>query len=188
MKKIIFGAIILSVSLLIVAGFVQAKVGRVSGPSVSGPWDLKGDYVIDFTCTSGCSGVYTHTMDIDLMNVASSTFSGTGYYNPDHSYTWNVTGSVNDSNVAFHILYTGSNAGYTVDLTGLIAADGTMSGTATSSINQTFTWKTFSGAATREPITTTYKNHGQYVRSQENKREAAQTRIGMPVQSKGHTK
>lgn len=31
-------------------------------------------------------------------------------------------------------------------------------------------------------------NHGQYVRSQENKREAAQSRIGMPVQSKGHTK
>ena len=31
-------------------------------------------------------------------------------------------------------------------------------------------------------------NHGQYVRSQENKREVAQSRIGMPIQSKGHTK
>lgn len=34
----------------------------------------------------------------------------------------------------------------------------------------------------------TYKNHGQYVKSQEDKREAAHSRIGMPVQSKGHTK
>lgn len=32
-----------------------------------------------------------------------------------------------------------------------------------------------------------WKNHGQYVRSQKNKREAAQSRIGMPVNSKGHT-
>ncbi|KPJ55005.1 hypothetical protein AMJ47_03030 [Parcubacteria bacterium DG_72] len=34
----------------------------------------------------------------------------------------------------------------------------------------------------------TYKNHGQYVKSQENKKEAAQSRIGMPIKSKGHTK
>ena len=34
----------------------------------------------------------------------------------------------------------------------------------------------------------TYKNHGQYVRSQKNKREAAQSRIGMPAKSKGHNK
>jgi len=31
-------------------------------------------------------------------------------------------------------------------------------------------------------------NHGQYVSSQEDKQEAAQSRIGMPEQSKGHTK
>lgn len=37
-------------------------------------------------------------------------------------------------------------------------------------------------------ITREYKNHGQFVSSQENKQEAAQSRIGMPVQSKGHTK
>jgi len=33
-----------------------------------------------------------------------------------------------------------------------------------------------------------YKNHGQYVKSQEDKREAAHSRNGMPVQSNGHTK
>lgn len=32
-----------------------------------------------------------------------------------------------------------------------------------------------------------WRNHGQYVKSQKNKREAAQSRIGMPVNSKGHT-
>jgi hypothetical protein len=36
-------------------------------------------------------------------------------------------------------------------------------------------------------ITREYKNHGQYVSSQVDKQDAAQSRVGMPDQSNGHT-
>jgi len=110
-------------------------------------WDLTGTYVINYTCTSGCSGVYTHTMNVTSMD--SGAFSGTGIYNPNNAYTWDVTGTVSGNDIEFHIVYTGLNPGYTVDVTdGVIAINGTMSGTATSSSSQAFNWTTTSGSAT----------------------------------------
>jgi hypothetical protein len=96
-------------------------------------------------------------MDITVVTLATDpgAFSGSGFYNPDPSYTWAVTGHLNGSVIDFHILYTGSNAGYTVDTdTGLIAADGTLSGTAHSNGGQTFDWASTAGAAKPFPATT----------------------------------
>ena len=179
MKKLIFGSIILILSLFALVNIAGAKVDRV--PGGFGPWNLMGTYTIDFKLNGTDS--YIHTMNVTSMDLTTGDFSGTGLYNANPSYTWTVTGNVSDSSVNFTIVYTGSGAGYTVNATGVIAADGTISGTATGP-GQSFTWKTTSGSATRETIT--YKNHGQYVRSQEDKQEAAQSRIGMPVQSMGH--
>lgn len=109
-------------------------------------WDITGSYVIDFTCTSGCSGVYTHTMNVDSINLLTGAFSGTGFYNVDPSYTWNLTGTLTGTALAYTILYTGSNAGYTVNATGTVAPDGTLSGTATGP-GQEFTWQSTSGKA-----------------------------------------
>lgn len=178
MKKVIFGLTILAVfSLLVFVNQVGAKVERVAGA-----WDLTGSYVIEFTCTSGCSGTYPHTMNITSVDLTSGDFSGDGNYNPNPDYTWDVSGNVSDSSLTFTIVYTGLNPGYTVNASGTIASDGTLSGTATGP-GQSFDWQSTSGAAGRFE-----GNHGQYVKSQENKKEAAQSRIGMPVQSKGHTK
>jgi hypothetical protein len=176
MKKIIP---ILAIVGLLFGGFALAKVDRVDAGL--GPWNLTGTYTIDFKLNGTDS--YIHTMNVTSMNLTTGDFSGAGFYNADHSYTWNVTGNVTGSNLTFTIVYTGTNAGYTVNATGVIAADGTMSGAATGP-GQSFTWQTTTGAATHEMII--YKNHGQYVKSQENKQEAAQSRIGMPEQSKGH--
>jgi len=55
-------------------------------------------------------------------------------------------------------------------------------------------WKTFTDPSFKNQgqcvsyVNGRANNHGQYVKSQENKKEAAQSRIGMPAQSKGHTK
>lgn len=131
--------------LIILIVFVMAMSTVLATES----WDLTGTYTIVFTCTSGCSGDYPHTMEVNVMDLGTGDFSGTGYYNPNNAYTWDVTGTVSGSSVSpFHILYTGLNAGYYVDLTGTINGDGSMSGTATSSSSQTFDWVTTSGAAT----------------------------------------
>lgn len=156
----------------------EAAVSRVPGP-----WDLTGSYVIDLTCISGCSGVYTHTMNVTSMNLMTGNFSGTGYYNSDTSYTWTISGTIVGSMASSTIVYTGTNAGHKLTMTGAIASNGMMSGSAISSAGQTFKWQTVSGAAKRFT-----GNHGQYIKSQQDKKLAAQSRIGMPCQSKGHTK
>jgi hypothetical protein len=66
---------------------------------------------LNFECTSGCSGTYTHTMIIDTFDKSTGVFTGHGYYNADNSYTWTVTGTSKDT---FTLVYMGSNAGYTV--------------------------------------------------------------------------
>ena len=179
MKKIT----VIDLIFFFVASPAFAKVERV-GEEVSF-WDLVGSYIIEFFCISGCGGTYSHTMNVDSHDTGTGEFSGDGYYNPDPGYTWDLEGTLVGNVIDALVTYTGIGAGYTVDLEGAVAADGTLSGLATSSSDQTFTWESVAGAATEvEPDL----NHGQYVRSQENKREAAQSRIGMPVQSKGHRK
>lgn len=104
-------------------------------------WDLRGEYQLDFVCTSGCSGTYSHMMSVDSMDLETGEFSGTGYFEPDPDYTWDVNGELDGSNVDFGIVYTGTGAGYTVDLVGSVDVDGVLSGTAESSSSQTFTWE-----------------------------------------------
>ena len=123
-----------------------------------GKWNVKGTYVIDFKL----GGVdYLHTMDITSMNLATGDFSGTGFYNADHSYTWTVTGNVNGSNITYHIIYTGSNDGYTIDATGTITTDGNLSGTAKSP-GQIFTWENTSGQATKLSCGNEQNNCGKW--------------------------
>jgi hypothetical protein len=95
-----------------------------------------------YTLTTTVDGLpYYHTMTIDTVNIITPTnvtFSGTGFYNADPSYTWTITGSIVSGVVAFRILYTGTLAGYYFDGTGL-AAD--MTGAATDSLlRQGMTW------------------------------------------------
>lgn len=128
----------------LILGCVAAFVFFVAPTHAATNWNLTGTYTINFTLSGG--GDYLHTMNVTSMNLATGDFSGTGQYNADPSYTWNVNGNISGSNLTFHILYTGSNAGYTVDAIGTIASDGSMSGTATGP-GQTFDWKTASGNA-----------------------------------------
>ena len=166
---------------------VFAKVDREPGPVEYGPWNLLGVCQIAYTGVNIAPGPYVHTYNIDTMDLNTGIFSGTGSYDPSPIlYTEDIDGAVDGSDINFHVLYTNTNAGYTVDADGVINNNGSLTGIATSSSNQTFTFASTGSCATR--TSSQFEgNHGQYVSSQENKQEAAQSRIGMPVQSKGHT-
>ena len=73
-----------------------------------------------------CDGVYNHT--INTINQApDGTLTGTGTWDADHSYTWNLTGAVSGDTVAFSVTYTGAVPGL-YHLSGTIAPDGSVSG------------------------------------------------------------
>jgi hypothetical protein len=106
--------------------------------AATGVWSLPTatPIALDF----GLSGAdYQHHLTVDSLQptgLGSFTFTGHGTYDPDASYTWNATGSVSGTALSMHIVYTGSNAGYTVDVTGTVNPDGSVTGSATDSNGQ----------------------------------------------------
>jgi len=105
-------------------------------------WNVEGDWVLDFYYIEGHSH-WIH--DMTIATQADGTFSGTGGYpatGPPYSHPWTLTGTISDNDVTFTIIYVSPapNPGYTVWAAGEVAPDGTMSGTAVSSIGQHFTW------------------------------------------------
>jgi len=133
-------AFIVSV-LALVAALLYPSAASAALPD----WNMTGQYQITF------AGSYFHTMTIDViaLNTDPGTFSGTGVWNDDPvGYTWTVTGHLDGSKLDFHIVYTGTGAGYWVDAIGTVAADGTLSGTGIDSSNFSFSWYSTSGTAT----------------------------------------
>ena len=89
-------------------------------------WEITAPSAITFVC--GGSD-YAHMLNTVSENSATGVFTGTGTYNLDNSYTWNISGNTTGSNITFTLVYTGSNSGYTLHGNGTIAPDGSISGT-----------------------------------------------------------
>ena len=88
---------------------------------------------------------YTHTLNGGLRLVALSptqlAFSGSGSYNGLAGATWKISGRVTGGKVKATITYNGTlDPGYKVTLTGTVATDGSVSGTAESSQHQALTF------------------------------------------------
>lgn len=113
-------------AILIALGFV-VTVSPAFAKSIDfgKPWKLTAPKDITFTCGGGS---YPHTL-LTVNNQSNGDFSGTGQYQVDHSYTWNINGHINGNNITFNLLYTGSNSGYTLNGVGTIKPDGSISGT-----------------------------------------------------------
>ncbi len=84
---------------------------------------------------------YAHTLNGGLKLVALSperlAFSGTGAYDGQVGATWAISGHVDHGKIKAEITYNGNlQPGYTVTLAGVVAADGSVSGTAQSSQGQ----------------------------------------------------
>lgn len=88
---------------------------------------------------------YAHTLNGASLKLTALSndrlaFTGTGYYNASASDTWTINGQVNGSRLTATITYGAWNPGYAVVLTGRIARDGSVSGTAESSQDQALTF------------------------------------------------
>ena len=119
--------------------------------STSEKWNIVGDWSLRFML----GGAYEHDMIVTFQNMYTGVFSGTGYYIPNISYTWDIQGTsiVVGNTIILDLIYTGSNPGYTVHAVGTIDNDGTIiSGSWSSSANQSGTWSSYSGVANKETV------------------------------------
>lgn len=97
----------------------------VGSASAEANWELLAPKAISFSCGGG---TYDHTLDA-VTNYVDGTFDGTGAYDANAAYTWDIDGEVDGDGVEFALVYTGANAGYTLNGIGTIASDGSVSGT-----------------------------------------------------------
>ena len=117
-------------------------------------WTLNSPRAIVFSCGLGN---YSHTLDTVSQDV-NGNLTGTGKYDANNAYTWNLIGNISGDNINFTITYTGLSAGSTYNSVGVIAGDGSISGT-TDSNCQSFSMLT--GSAT-------HLNHGLIVKPEAN--------------------
>ncbi len=100
--------------------------GNVAMPAFAAPnWELTAPKAIVFNC--GGSD-YAHTLNTVSQDV-NGVFAGTGDFDADASYTWDIDGTIDGSSITFALVYTGANFGYTLNGNGTIANDGSISGT-----------------------------------------------------------
>lgn len=105
-------------------------------------WNLVGEWAHTAYTDSG-GGPYNHVWEITSQDYYGNLLgAGSG-----GGYTWTLTGTLVRDTVQMHIVY---NNGYWADMTGTIAADGTISGTFIDSNNVSGTWYTTDGAATSD--------------------------------------
>ena len=103
----------------------------------SGVWSVFGTWPITFVR----GGSFLHSITIDSVTPTSTTssrFSGTGYYVPDPvGFPVEIHGMVKGSTISFDMAYTGPASDLVAHATGIIAADGSMSGTAYDDVDPT---------------------------------------------------
>jgi hypothetical protein len=151
MKKMIFGAFVLGLAFIAMPALTRAAT----------TWDTTGSYVVSFEYLGG---FYDH--DVSLVQDGSDMLTGSGGHpaGGPHVYTWVLTsGSVVGDTITFTADYTASADAVvpqtTMNVTGTIAPDGTMSGTWTDNYQggaRAGTWETTSGAAVEDadgPVT-----------------------------------
>jgi len=119
-------ALIISAVSIAISGAGGLSLALMGSAHAATPsWKLNPSSIV-FTCGGS---PYAHSLNTVTENQFTGNFTGTGSYIADPSYTWNAAGNVSGSNVTFQIVYTGNNAGYTLNGVGTIANDGSVSGT-----------------------------------------------------------
>lgn len=125
-------------AILLGSFFVFLNSTKASAPA----WNVTGVWNLVFK-VGGTD--YPHTMTVSSFDSGTGSFFGAGVYDVDGSYTWDVTGSVSGETISFHVVYTGINAGYSFDATGLIVSGGT-------DLSGTWNSGTWTGSGTASPL------------------------------------
>lgn len=116
MKKILSGVMMLGL-------FVFASPALAVAPN----WTLDNSTAIAIVFGCGAS-FYSHTLNTVLQD-GNGDLVGTGTYDPNPGYTWDLVGNISGDNITFTITYTGLSAGSVYNSVGVIAEDGSISGT-----------------------------------------------------------
>lgn len=112
LKQLLFAAVMAFMPLL-----ATVPVRAAEAPN----WKLEAGSQINFSCGGGS---YVHTVDT-VVQGAGGDFTGTGHYNPDSSYTWDLSGNIAGDSFTFSILYTGSAFGSVYNVSnGTVNPDG----------------------------------------------------------------
>lgn len=122
-----------------------------NGWSTSEKWNITGDWNLTFMYSGS---PYNHDMTVTFQNMHTGIFSGFGHSNTDSSI-WNIqaTSIVSGDTITLDLIYTGTNAGYTVHAVGTIDDDGyIINGNWSSSSNQIGTWSSTKGNANIETV------------------------------------
>jgi hypothetical protein len=171
MKKYILALAIAALASVALATTASADVPRYQSQTatftVNQPKDIVGQF----------GNVWRHEFKV-AVNPCDNTFSGTAptYDNGASSPTWteNVTGSFGDNTVSFDTDPIGGGSTFKVTN----APYGTEVPVVT---NWTANEVTMIASAPTFNTTSNYKNHGDYVKAQPDKNDAAHSCIGMPI-------
>lgn len=151
MKKLKIKLFSIIVTFLLLTGtFMSPSI--VNNADAVEPWDVTGNYKVSFQL-NGDPTSYVH--DASFTQTGSSVAAGSGGYPAGGPYTyhWNVTsGTVSANAISLTIAYDLGAVGTTMNMTGVIASNGTMSGTWNDNFGgptREGTWSTTEGAAVR---------------------------------------
>ncbi len=137
---------------LAVAAIAFLFIASTAVQAATPDWDVSGDWDVAFEYGGS---EYVH--DLSLTQAANGTLTGAGGYpaNAAHTFDWVLTsGSVSDDTIVFTADYTAGDGALdpltTLNASGTIAGDGSMSGTWSDNYQgaeRTGTWSTASGTA-----------------------------------------
>lgn len=111
------------------AASAMLLAGTIMPVGAAAPWNVTGIYNVDFTCSTGCSGTYTHHM---TLTQSGTNVTGDGGYpaTGGDTYHWNITsGTQTGDSLNLTTLYDLGAAGTVMHINGTIASNGTVSGT-----------------------------------------------------------
>lgn len=140
-------AVALTTATLAVAGGGGLSVALMGSAHALAPnWNLNGAYTFDFEY----GGSYVHDATITAQDSDGNFLISGGYpAGGPYSYAWNGTGTVSGDAVTMSVDYTVGAVGTHMDMTGTVAANGTLSGDWTDDFGgtRTGTWSSASGHA-----------------------------------------
>jgi hypothetical protein len=145
-KKITSGAISFGFALVAMAiPLTQAYAAT--------PWDVSGNYV---AAEEYLGGTYPHDMFLTQDAAGNVTGNGGNPVGGPYSYSWHVSsGVVIGNTITLTLAYDTGAVGTTEQMTGTIAANGSISGNWSDDYlgqSRTGTWQTTSGAAVLVPV------------------------------------
>jgi hypothetical protein len=109
-----------AISILLLLNLATPAIADVA------PWTLNSSKPISFVCGGN---TYNHTLNT-VVPTGAGNFTGTGSWDNDPvNYTWDITGNIAGNNITFQIVYNNANSEYTLNGVGVIASDGSISGT-----------------------------------------------------------